>query len=1045
MLLSFGTRGQHEGLPFITNFSPKDYRQGPQNFTILQDQQGLLYIGNNNGVLTYDGHRWELIPVSNQSEVHAIAQDAHGKIYVGAQGEFGYLQQDPGTGSFSYRSMLHFIPPDDRNFNDIWDIHPLTDKTVFRTTAGIFLIGPDNAVKSIRFKTSTHRSFFIRDEIFIREENFGLRKLVGDSLVMVPDGERFFHDQVYTMLPLDDNRILVHAQIAGLLVYDGTRFLPFESPANEIVKGQGVYGKVLSDGTIALGTRRDGLIMINDKGEILQRITTKEGLIDESIWSMTVDKFTHNLWVATNNGLSFIETQSPFTSFQSLSGLPAQVYHMVKQENTIYAATSLGVYFKDLNDSKGHFNAIADLPDQAWAFYQENEHLLVATNRGIFEIERDRASPIFNGRTWLLVGLKKRPGYVLANSSSGFIILKKDKSGFTVHRTLPRFYESLYYFAEDENGNIWADSPIKGIYKITFDSTFSEKISYSFYNSESGLPSDYKIMAFNYDGGVRFSTEHGIYRYDPASDLMLFDKKLNQKVFGDLTPSIEWMEQDSEGNFWFTIKRREGDTMVSTGGYSFFDGKENYQTDLNTFWRIHEIKIRDFLYLGRNQVFIGSSDGIFHFNPEKITTPRYPIELRKLTLTKSDSVVALPQESVLHIPFEDNSVRFQYAAMGFGGNAFEYQTFLEGLDDTWQPWSDINEKEYQQLPAGDFVFHLRAKDLYNNVSDELKIPFRIVTPWFKSPLAYSAYGALLILIFFLVIQWRSKSLMAQNIRLEKIVSERTAALATAQSTIAGQNEELKNVNQNLEKKVDERTMELQKAYQSLLATKNELDTFIYRSSHDIKGPLLRLLGLCNVAMIDVKDPTSLSYFRMLEKEIYVTNRILQKLIVYYYVKNADVNIEKLSLKKTLTKVLESLQRIEGHDQIMVLFDSSTNIELESDAYLLETSLYNVIENAITYRRNSDARVVISVSQAQGCFNITVADNGKGISKDASKHIFEMFYRGSEYSPGAGLGLFITNLALKKINGSISFEQKDETVFTIAIPSVVVQEIVCVTE
>jgi signal transduction histidine kinase/ligand-binding sensor domain-containing protein len=1038
--------GQHEGLPFITNFSPKVYRQGPQNFVILQDQTGLLYLGNNNGVIVYDGHTWELVSVSNQSEVHALAQDANGKIYVGAQGEFGYLEKNSRTGVLEYVSMLHLIPQSERNFNDIWNIYPLADKLIVRTTAGMFLIHNDNSVKTVKFLTSTHRSFLVNNEVFIREENFGLRRLEGDTMVSIPGGQRFLHDQVYAMVPISQQRIVVHSQNSGLWIYDGKDFTPFESPANKFVINQGVHGRLLPDGTIALGTRRDGLIIINEGGEILQHLSTAEGLINESIWGVEVDKFTSNLWVATNNGLSFVETQSPFTSYQSLSGLPAQVYHMVNHRDVIYAATSLGVYYKELSDGANKFNLIQGLEDQAWAFHRDEENLLVATNRGIFSIEGTKATSIgFTGRAWLFVELKKRPGFVMVNSAEGFVILKKEKQGFVVYKTLPRFYESLYYFSEDENGNVWADSPIKGIYKIVFDSTFSEDVKYSFYNSKQGLPSDYKVMAFNYDGGVRFTTEHGIYRYDPASDLMLFDKKLNQKVFGDLTPAIEWMEQDSAGNIWFITKRKEGQYYFSSGGFSFFDGKENYYTDLNTFWRIHEIKIRDFLYLGRNRVFIGTSEGIFHFNPEKISKHRYPVSLRSVTLTKSDSTFSQPVGQKFSIPFEDNSIKFRYAAMGFGGNPFEYQSYLEGLEDDWQPWATASERDFQQLPPGDFVFHLRAKDLYNNFSEELTIPFKIVTPWFKTPLAYSLYGALLILTFFIIIQWRSKSLMAQNVRLEKIVSERTAALAKAQITIAGQNDELKNVNQNLEKKVDERTQELQKAYQSLLATKNELDTFIYRSSHDIKGPLLRLLGLCNVAMIDVKDPTSLSYFKMLEKEIYVTNRILQKLIVYYYVKNADVNIEKLRLKKVLTKVLESMQRIEGHDQIKVVLDPSTDVELESDSYLLETSLHNVIENAITYRRNSDARVNVSVSEKDGCSYIMISDNGKGISKDVSKHIFEMFYRGSEYSPGAGLGLFITNLALKKINGSISFEQREETVFRIAIPSTAAQEIICVTQ
>src|ERR1035437_8138151 len=107
-----------KGLYPIYNYSAKTYNAAPQNWAIVQDKRGVIYLGNNQGILEYDGVSWRMIVVTNETNVRSLAIDDKGKIYVGAHGEFGYLKPD-SSGNMRYISMLSLLDKKDRDFSDV--------------------------------------------------------------------------------------------------------------------------------------------------------------------------------------------------------------------------------------------------------------------------------------------------------------------------------------------------------------------------------------------------------------------------------------------------------------------------------------------------------------------------------------------------------------------------------------------------------------------------------------------------------------------------------------------------------------------------------------------------------------------------------------------------------------------------------------------------------------------------------------------------------------------------------------------------------------
>ena len=98
--LSCGTGENAGGIKYITNYSRKDYNNQSQNWSIIQDKRGLIYVGNQGGLMEFDGVSWNEIAVPNKT-VLSLAMDKKGTIYVGGLNEIGYLAPD-SQGTLKY-------------------------------------------------------------------------------------------------------------------------------------------------------------------------------------------------------------------------------------------------------------------------------------------------------------------------------------------------------------------------------------------------------------------------------------------------------------------------------------------------------------------------------------------------------------------------------------------------------------------------------------------------------------------------------------------------------------------------------------------------------------------------------------------------------------------------------------------------------------------------------------------------------------------------------------------------------------------------------
>jgi len=145
------TRSREElGYLPIRNYSPTEYSAMPQNWAIVQGKRGLMYFGNNQGILEYDGEQWRKIPLPNDPNIRSLSIDSNGVIYVGAHGDFGFLKPD-STDKLAYTSLLPHVAKRDREFADVWTNYVTDHGVYFQSNHKIFRWA-DNKIKVWRGK-----------------------------------------------------------------------------------------------------------------------------------------------------------------------------------------------------------------------------------------------------------------------------------------------------------------------------------------------------------------------------------------------------------------------------------------------------------------------------------------------------------------------------------------------------------------------------------------------------------------------------------------------------------------------------------------------------------------------------------------------------------------------------------------------------------------------------------------------------------------------------------------------------------------------------
>lgn len=225
---------------------------------------------------------------------------------------------------------------------------------------------------------------------------------------------------------------------------------------------------------------------------------------------------------------------------------------------------------------------------------------------------------------------------------------------------------------------------------------------------------------------------------------------------------------------------------------------------------------------------------------------------------------------------------------------------------------------------------------------------------------------------------------------------------------------------------------------SELESKNfELDSFVYRTSHDLRAPLASILGLTEI----MKHETDLGNLADCTNRIRASVQRLDATIrsILDYSQNDKTEVRKIntSLFGIWRTAVGTLGNMPGAGTIEFLEEGAGDEFMWLDEFRLSIIFGNLVSNAIKYADKAKQKcfIKLTVHHTVNGIQITIADNGIGIPKSLVSKVFDMFFRGNIVSEGSGLGLYIVRQAVEKLNGVIQLDSVEGvgTTFTFTFP------------
>jgi len=759
LLMCAGNAAAQMQTPLISNYGKEVHQGGTQNWAVTSREDGIVFFGNNSGVLVFDGDQWDRVPLPNRTFVRSLKYTEGGHLYVGGQNEFGYFMNGVVSPQ-NYRSLKHLVPEEHSDFEDVWRIFTLEDDTYFCTEKAVFIIN-DDACKVVLPNGDRFENFFLyKNNVCIQEIGAGLFLIEENALIPFFKDPRIESKRIASMLQLSDGDHLFLTQEGAIFRFNGSTIEPFGGEAEGFTKEFKEYAAIgLVDGSIAIGTTQNGLIIINEAGDILEQYNIESGLVNNTVLSLYQDQ-SDNIWMGLDNGIAYLEINSPFSLINQINGLEGTGYAALIHKDSYYFATNLGLYRAD--DRTDTFELVEDTKGQIWSLQSIDDGFIINADGGALYYENGNISQIPGTRSsWRFHKLKGSEGLFLQGTYDGLYLYREADNGSVPLELLGKldgFDESSRIFEEDKNGDIWVAHAYRGLYRLRFDYQNLKIIEVRRFGIEEGLPEDLYITVSNIRNEMVFATTKGIFRFNGTNETFEIHDELT-KLLGE-ERSVQRLIEDRLGNIWFSTETEFGLVEILEAGL-YNDVEVIYFNEIQD-----ELVdgFEDVFTLTQDAAFIPVESGFYKYKLKETTQPpefEHPLRISQVYLTgANDSLIYEFHSSnaltEMEIPPQEGDIRFHFSLPTFGKlNQVEYQYLLSGEDEDWSDWTIETKKEYSNLEHGKYTFQLRAKNAFGRVSDPVSYTFSVLPPWYKTTAAQAGFVICAFLLLLALIRYVS--------------------------------------------------------------------------------------------------------------------------------------------------------------------------------------------------------------------------------------------------------------------------------------------------
>ncbi len=725
--------------PPIQNYSSRDYEAASQNWDIDIDHQGIIYVANNQGLLSYDGQRWKLHSLKTGSIIRSVYTH-NDRIYTGSYKEFGYWSRD-NTGSLRYNSLMSLMDEEELHSDEFWEILSYKNAIYFRSFGAIYKYENDKI--TLVTNEVTNKMTVFKNRLLIAVVNSGLYYLDENGDMEALPNQDVLEGETIIDIEVKGEKLLIGTRDALYEFKDGKCSLFNDDFLNaDLRRFELNHILALNENEIVLGTVKNGIIHYNITEANYSIYNRHNGLQNNTILRMVENN--GNIWLSLDNGVDMINLNSPIEYFTDETGELGAVYDLTFFNEHLYLGSNTGVYRfvgdeQELIDgSEGH----------TWNLEVLNNELYANHNTGTYKIEKNTFEPV-EERTgsFQILNVPNAQNSKLIATYTGLTQVNENGLAQTVEGINFPIRELLY-----QNPSFFlASHPYEGIYKIVLNDDLTSALSVDklkdvdgkgHYNADISRINDQLAV---YNGGKWF-------RYNSFSDSL--------EVFKELASfnNHKLLYYDSMG-YWFTDTQKN--SLV------FTDLKDD-QVRV-AFPKIRErlvkkyeklIKTNDSIY------YVALNDGFARINLQELIRSRQNERLSEPIIRGfSDIEKRYDLSQMPVVPYNKaRDILVQTALPVSDAAGMNYELIGE---DTLRGKVQNGHLNFQNLRHGDYELNLFAVSQQKGTPARSSFAFRVNPPWYLSGLMKFVY-MLLFLAFIGLIYWFNQlKLKKQHLLLEQ--------------------------------------------------------------------------------------------------------------------------------------------------------------------------------------------------------------------------------------------------------------------------------------
>ena len=770
------------GAPLLRRYLPEDYNATPQHWAITTDRDGRLYVANGEGVLRYDGEKWDLIGLPAKLFARDVVTGQDGRIYVASYDSFGWLQTTP-DGDVVYQELLSAVglKGAQRNVGNVWQILSTDEGVYFRGEHELHFLSYDRKTVKHWPLDESQRSFFVQGrQLYARIAGKGFCRFDDGKFTLEPGGELFANQSLPGMISRKDWRLLVGE--SGFYRADAQGLHPLPGGVGSELHGASPYAVYpLSDGSFVVGTLKGELFRFGSDYKLRERMS----LGSFGIVALGSDH-EGGLWAATEGDLIRMSLPSPWSFIGAAQGLPGNSFDFEWYDNALWVAGTRGV----IRLSAGEHGRI-EAKETGWTELESNAlaatdaGLVIAHRNGVMVAEPGTSTPrpIFTTEAESIpemLASRFRPDRIYALGEQNLYVLKLEQKHWSLDYSIALEGASAATLIETAPEQLWLGDSRGGPQRWTLDPVQHRVARKEVFGSKQGLDLDpvSGSALFVLDGQVHVISGEKGFRFD------------QEHFVPDVGPP-------------FTLVDRPNELMVEQtpiGSYAYTRRQLWFRPESKTQWQ--PLHLGSQLAAGYGRVRfdhdgvlrVATWSGLLQYDPSEKQPQPAPLvlgfELATAESPDGQELIRLPIASTgkpVEIP-SGYRLHFRYGLVSMdSGLEFRYRLNGSGQAEEWSSWTD-RDLFVRAITPGEYQLQVEARTRSGRKAAPTSYRYRIM-PSFLEQTWVQVLGALILLgIGALLLQEfvrrRTQRYVEANRRLEARIGERTHELEEVNRKLA---------------------------------------------------------------------------------------------------------------------------------------------------------------------------------------------------------------------------------------------------------------------